>query len=251
MPFPQSISADGLAFIRKREALRLVAYKDGAGVWTIGYGHTGPEVHAGMRITEVEADRLLEQVDAPTHADGVKLALRREPSQLQFDAMCSLAFNIGAGAFATSTVCRAFNAGDDMAAANAFGLFIKIRDPVTKKRVDSNGLIARRAMEKAMFLRGTVTEAPPIGVAVEAKPLTQSGTIQGGTVATVAGAISGAAALVNEVQDTAMNAPWIGPLAQTAVAHYPKIAGLLALVMVAAGGYVLWRRYHDRQKGRV
>ena len=51
-------SAKGLTFIRTKEELRLKAYQDEAGVWTIGYGHTGPDVHEGLEIT-VDQARLL------------------------------------------------------------------------------------------------------------------------------------------------------------------------------------------------
>lgn len=43
------------AFLSVLEGLRLKSYKDVVGVWTIGYGHTGPEVHEGQEITLDEA----------------------------------------------------------------------------------------------------------------------------------------------------------------------------------------------------
>ena len=248
--FPQTVSPKGRQAIKEREGLRLKAYQDGAGVWTIGYGSTDG-VQAGDVISEAEADRRFDEVDLPRHVDGVKLALVREPTQKQFDAMCSLAYNIGVGAFAKSTVCRTFNAGDMMAAASAFGLWCKIRDPKTKKKIDSPGLIKRRAMEKADFLDGTHVDPAPAAAAPEATTIAQSGTVQGGTVATVASVVAGAAAVVNQAQDVLMSAPWVGGIAQTVVAYYPKIAGVLALVAIAAGIYVVFRRVQDRAKGRV
>lgn len=248
--FPQTVSPKGRRAIKEREGLRLKAYKDGAGVWTIGFGST-EGVQPGDVISEAEAERRFDDVDLPRHVDGVKLALARSPTQGQFDAMCSLAYNIGVGAFAKSTVCRAFNAGDMMAAANAFGLWCKITDPKTKKKVDSPGLIKRRAMEKADFLDGTHVDPAPAAAVPEATTIAQSGTVQGGTVATAASVVAGAAAVVNQAQDALMSAPWIGGVAQTVVAYYPKIAGALALVAIVAGIYVIWRRIHDRNQGRV
>lgn len=250
MAFPDKMSPEGLAFLKAREALRLTAYLDSAGVWTIGWGHTGTDVHAGQTVTEAEALVLLE-VDVEVCTDRMKLALTREPTQHQFDAMACLAFNIGGAAFAKSTVCKQFNAGDEIAAANAFGLWIKYTDPVTKKKLDSPGLIKRRALEKAMFLEGTTVEPTIAAPAAQATTLAESGTVQGGTIATVAGAASGVAAAVNYAQDFLMQQPWIGSTAQFIVAHYPKLAGALAVAMMIAGGYVLWRRYDDRAKGRV
>jgi len=52
-------SANGLALTKEFEGLRLVAYQDSVGVWTIGYGHTGPDVRVGLTITEEQAAILL------------------------------------------------------------------------------------------------------------------------------------------------------------------------------------------------
>ena len=54
-----SYSEKGLALTKSFEGLRLEAYQDVAGVWTIGYGHTGPELLSGMKITQADADALL------------------------------------------------------------------------------------------------------------------------------------------------------------------------------------------------
>ena len=52
-------SSTGLALTQKFEGLKLNAYQDQVGVWTIGYGHTGPTIHAGLIITQDQADHLL------------------------------------------------------------------------------------------------------------------------------------------------------------------------------------------------
>src|SRR5579875_391443 len=54
-------SKQGLALTEQFEGLRLKAYQDANGVWTIGYGHTGPDVHAGLSITQEQAEALLLQ----------------------------------------------------------------------------------------------------------------------------------------------------------------------------------------------
>jgi len=115
-------SAAGRAFIQKWEGCRLDAYKDVAGILTIGYGHTSmagpPKVVPGLRITMAEADAILAR-DLGRYEAGVSKAVTRVPSQHQFDAMVSLCYNIGEGAFARSSVVRHFNAGDmDKAAAS-------------------------------------------------------------------------------------------------------------------------------------
>ncbi len=59
----RKISKEGLALIKQLEGLRLGAYEDSGGVWTIGYGHTSaagaPSVHKDMQITEKEAEKIL------------------------------------------------------------------------------------------------------------------------------------------------------------------------------------------------
>jgi lysozyme len=243
-----TVSPAGLAFLREREGLRLQSYQDQAGVWTIGYGDTGPHVKPGQTITRDEAERRF-GIRVKVFAESVLLSLTSKPTQGQFDAMVSLAYNIGVAAFKDSTVCKAFNRGDLMACAEAFGLFVKVRDKKTGKKRDNAGLIKRRAMEKAMFLADTSTGAAP--AVAEAVPIGKTGTVQGGALATGASVLAGLGALVQQFQDVLMGAPWVGPLAQTAVAYYPKIAGALALIAVGAGLYVVYRRVSDRKAGRI
>lgn len=81
--------------IKGWEGCKLTAYRCPAGIWTIGYGHTGPDVTPGKRITQAEADALFERdikrfaaTVEPVFA-GVRLLER------QFDALVSLSYNIG------------------------------------------------------------------------------------------------------------------------------------------------------------
>ncbi len=148
----------GLALIRQFEGLRLEAYRDSAGVWTIGYGHTaeaGPPLPAsGMCITRAEAEALLAR-DLGAYEAGVASALKRPPAQNQFDAMVSLCFNVGPGNFARSSVVRRFNAGDEAGAgaAQAFLAWNKARGKVL------SGLGRRREAEKRLFLAEATTRA--------------------------------------------------------------------------------------------
>lgn len=87
--------------IKEFEGLRLNAYQDSAGVWTIGYGHTRA-VEKGQKITEAEADSLLrgDLVTAEKYVNDLKLNL----TQGQFDALVDFVFNLGAGNLAGSTL---------------------------------------------------------------------------------------------------------------------------------------------------
>ncbi len=104
-----SLSDHGLAFIAKREGLRLEAYKPvPSDPWTIGYGHTGPDVKAGMTITKAKALRLLRS-DVAWAENTVRQTVRVAVSQRQFDALVSFVFNVGSGAFGSSTLLRRVN----------------------------------------------------------------------------------------------------------------------------------------------
>ncbi len=147
------INAAGLDLIKRWEGLRLTAYKDAVGIWTIGYGHTAeagpPAPVAGMKITDKEAEDIL-KLDLTQYERAVTKALSIVPSSNQFAAMTSLCFNIGPGNFAKSSVVRLLNAGKPREAADAFLLWNKAGGKVLK------GLTARREDEKKLFLTRSV-----------------------------------------------------------------------------------------------
>ena len=139
-----SISPAGIALIQAHEGLRLTAYRDPVGIWTIGYGSTGG-VRRGMTITRDQAVlRLYHDVDdaEATVNNRVTVPL----SQSQFDALASFVFNVGGGAFRKSTLLQKLNAGDYAGASNEFMRWIKAKGRVL------GGLVTRRAAERALFL---------------------------------------------------------------------------------------------------
>ena len=86
-------------FLKQQEASRLKAYRDSAGVWTIGYGHTGPEVGPGMRISQAMADRLLVddlQIAAQRLAENASPETVAGLSDAQYACLLSFVFNAGA-----------------------------------------------------------------------------------------------------------------------------------------------------------
>lgn len=86
----------GLAMLKEIEDLRLVAYQDGGGVWTIGYGHTGPDVHEGQKITESQADAWLRS-DVADAESAINKRIKVPLTQSMFDALVVFTFNLGAG----------------------------------------------------------------------------------------------------------------------------------------------------------
>src|ERR1700760_1769829 len=101
-------SNTGLALTRSFEGLRLTAYQDSAGVWTIGYGHTGPEVHRGQCIDETQAEALL-RADLASAVQCVRRVVRVNVSQHQFDALVDICYNAGRGSLQGSSLLRYVN----------------------------------------------------------------------------------------------------------------------------------------------
>lgn len=140
-------SQTGLQLIREHEGLRLDAYRDPAGIWTIGYGHTRT-ARAGQRITRDQAERLLLQ-DVVTAENAVKARVKVPLKQHEFDALVSFVFNVGAGNFANSTLLRRLNEGNKAAAADQFLRWDKAR--VNGVLTSLPGLLRRRADERDLF----------------------------------------------------------------------------------------------------
>jgi len=136
------INAAGLALIEEFEGLRLNAYDDGTGVWTIGYGHTGPDVHPGMIITQEQAQTLLQHDVADAEqvvADAVEVVLTPN----QFSALVSFQFNTGG--LVGSTMLSLINQRDFTGAAAQFANWVWAGGNILE------GLVRRRAAEKALF----------------------------------------------------------------------------------------------------
>jgi lysozyme len=140
-----------IAFIKGYEALRLKAYlPTPEDVATIGYGSTGPDIHLGMVWTEAECDARFAHDLAHFAARVAELIGDTPTTQGQFDAMVSLAYNIGVRAFTNSTVLRKHKAGEHKAASDAFSLWVKQAGKTLA------GLVKRRRGE-ALIYSGILT----------------------------------------------------------------------------------------------
>lgn len=142
-----SYGKDGLALTQQFEGLRLTAYQDQVGVWTIGYGHTGPDVYQGLTITANEATALLLK-DVATASTCVNKLVTVPLTQDEFDALVDFVFNLGTGAFASSTLLRDLNAGNFTAAVGEFQKWDRAGGQVVA------GLLRRRLGEAQLFRNG-------------------------------------------------------------------------------------------------
>ena len=137
-----------ISLIKRFEGLKTRAYKCPAGIWTIGYGHTGADVKEGNVITEMAAEELL-KIDLERFEQGVSVLLQQkniEVNQNQFDALISFAYNLGIGNLASSTLLRKLGLNDIQGAADEFPRWNKSLGQVLK------GLTLRREAERDLFL---------------------------------------------------------------------------------------------------
>ncbi|OUI81684.1 hypothetical protein HK22_02180 [Gluconobacter sp. DsW_056] len=155
------MSNDGLTLIQRFEGLSLKAYKDIAGILTIGYGHTGSDVKPGMVISPQQAHELLAR-DASFASAIVRANVTRELSQGEFDALTSFVFNIGPGRPGVrdgfvwlkngehSTLLKLVNFGLPKQAADEILAWNKSNGKSVL------GLTRRRQAERKLFLTGIV-----------------------------------------------------------------------------------------------
>lgn len=146
MPYNQlNCSPRGRSLIQKFTGLRLKSFQDAAGVWTVGFGHTGADVTAETVVSQQQADdQLIKDLDVV--CNGVNAMVTVKLSQNQFDALVSFAYEQGLHTLKTSTLIRLLNAGSYSAAADQF-----------PRHTRSGGkelpmLLTRRNAERELFL---------------------------------------------------------------------------------------------------
>lgn len=142
------LSQRGIDLIKQFEGYSSRAYPDpatGGEPWTIGYGTT-KGVKPGMIITAEQAEKMLRD-DVAKFESGVSALLKVPTTQGQFDAMVSLAYNIGLGNFGKSTLLKKHNAKCYQCAAGQFPAWNRAAGKVM------NGLTRRRNAERALYMQ--------------------------------------------------------------------------------------------------
>jgi lysozyme len=215
-----------------------------AGVLTQGFGHTkaaGGEPIGGQWSRE-KARQVLRDDLARLYVPGVKRLLTRAPTQGQFDAFVSFAFNCGVEAFRRSSIRKFFNRGEDAQAQGAFALWVKAAGKTMP------GLVRRRASE-ALAYRGFQdldfdgrldTGEPAYGpmpqeVEQEREKPAKSRTMAGGGIA----GAGGAAVVLNETV--------VKPLQETqdAWSTGTLIGAVIGLVILVGAGLALYAKWDD------
>lgn len=163
------VSDAGIKMLVEFEDEKLYVYRDPVGLPTFGVGHlvTADEkadYPVGKKITKAISREFLRK-DLERFEDAVQSLVKVKLNQNQFDALVSLAFNIGVSAFKRSSVLRHLNAGKTTLAANAFLAWNKADGRVLQ------GLVMRRNTERSVFLTPvdavveTATAPPPVATA--------------------------------------------------------------------------------------
>lgn len=223
--------------------------------WTCGFGETRgvtPETTMTLQEANIAFDASLVEFER-----GVWEACTRKPNQNEFDAMASLAYNIGLGwkgtvkpkgakdGFRQSSVLKAHNRGDSQAASRAFGLWNRSNGK------ESAGLTRRRNAEGANYLKPvagyvdapTVQEdsgLPDMPQNVEGeRPMTASSINRTATIAGGTATISAVAEVARTTSDLKYNVTQLGDW----------ILPIALIVIAGLCGYIIWERYNQRKKG--
>ncbi|MEM9599587.1 MAG: lysozyme [Pseudomonadota bacterium] len=144
-----SVSETGLRLIKAFEGFRPVDRELVTGARVVGYGHRVFS-QTPIRMTEEQAEETL-KLDLEAYEELINEEVHAPLTQSQFDALVSLAFNIGPRAFRESDILRALNNGRPLDAAAAFDVWRKAT--IDGKTYVVDALMRRRTAEKALFLR--------------------------------------------------------------------------------------------------
>lgn len=259
---PREINTSGYRLIKEFEAgplgnsqPALMPYLCPAGRLTNGWGNTH-NVEPGVAITleQAEADlaRNLDWAEACVEQYARDRDGKPNANDNEFAAMVSLCFNIGpdpAAGFPRSTVLRMHNVGDKAAAAAAFAMWRKMRDPRSGGLIDSAGLLRRRNLEANLYLTpvfAPVAMPMPQCVAPEKSALSSKTVIAGGLAIA-----SGTASVADQVNQVAPLLSGITSAGTSLQAVLRLGAPVLSAMAVAAAAYFLWRYIQKRRRGEV
>ena len=252
--------------LREKEGERFKPYRCSAGIPTIGVGATtypdGRKVT--MRDPPITTARMNEMlaIEIDRAVDTVLEMVNHEATTQQLVALVVCGYNIGFNGLRTSSIVKAHNRGDFASAAQAFGLWDKVRNPKTGQLERNLGLAARRAQEAAIYLAGSVTSSRPAQAVASESKLSRSPLMQAGTAVTTAGlavmneavttpAIPAVPTLAQANDTAAQATSLVGHLQTAAGAFGVSTTWILGILLIGAGGVVMYWRWRQRAEGRA
>lgn len=239
---PTSVSQEGVDLVKRFEGLHKIkedglvhSYRCPAGKWTIGFGSC-KGVRSGMKITVEEAEQRLKD-DIDEHGKIVKRLVNVPLTQGQFDALTSFVFNLGGGAFKSSTLLKVLSAGNYDACPEQILRWNKAR--VDGKLQPLRGLTRRRAAEAAIFSRDAQLPSDEGGPEMPQKPTAEApkSLLKSKTMA--GAGLAGAATGLNEVA---------GQL-QGLVAYADSLKTVFLLCAIAGISLAAYARWKDNKEG--
>lgn len=200
------ISATGLALVKQWEGCELASYKDVAGIWTVGYGHTSaagiPNVKPGMRINDVEAENILKS-DLRKFEERVERLVKVALTDNQFAVLVSFDFNTGA--LHKSTLLKKLNSGDYDAVPGELMKWVNAGGKKVK------GLVNRRSAEAGLWAKGEFVSSAtaPVQKTVAKKDVAVIvGTGAGGAVTSIAPSVPDIIDAVTKQQSELSSGDW-------------------------------------------
>ena len=235
------------AFIKGKEALKLVAYLDKGKIWTIGWGHT-KGVHAGQVCTKEQAEAWFVE-DYWDAAKPLEKKVKVTLSPAQWGALVSLSFNLGADGM--PSLIKAINAGKPV--ETLWMQYVNVRNPDTNKLEFCQGLANRRRAELDLFHSDVSHETPVSpGAVTGAKPLAKSGTIWGSLGAILSGLMLYAQTAVDSITQFAGAYTTDFPPIRTALLSAGLNGKAIALsALIFCGAMVIQRRIKAKIEGKV
>lgn len=134
----------GLRMLKSFESCKLDAYQDSVGVWTIGWGQTGPGVVEGVYWTQQECDDALNKTLEDVYK-SVMQATTRSLNDDELSALMDFVYNLGINSFKQSTLRKFINMGNFEGAPTEFKKWVYAGDNKLQ------GLVDRRDAEAALF----------------------------------------------------------------------------------------------------
>lgn len=239
---PTTVSQDCIALVKMFEGLHKIkddglvhSYRCPAGKWTLGYGAT-KGIRSGMRCTKEEAEaRLLE--DLNEHGKIVKQLVNVPLSQGQYDSLTSFVFNLGGGAFKSSTLLKRLNLGHYDDCPEQIMRWNKAR--IDGKLQPLRGLTRRRAAEAAIFSKDAQLPSDEGGPQMPQKPTAEAPKSLMKSKTMAGAGIAGMATGLNEVAGQIQGLVSYAPMLKT------------VFLICAVGGIALaaYARFKDNKEG--
>ena len=239
---PQEISSTGIELVKQFEGLHKLkednwvhAYKCSAGVITCGYGATKGVGSDAKWTREYCEERLIE--DLKEHAEAITKYVTVSLTQGQYDALVSFIFNLGKGAFKSSTLLKKLNKGLYDEVPEQLMRWNKAR--VSGKLIPLKGLTRRRAAEAALFSADAALPSDTDGPVMAQKPDVQAPKSLAKSKTMAGAGIAGAATAMNEVAGQIQGLVSYAPMLKT------------VFLVCAIGGIALaaYARFKDSKEG--